>query len=873
MAMFLLTALVFSAQEYPRLEPDVWHLRVINPQDSGSKLCARIYFNPNRPPWWGDTLFLGQGGQYDESPPEDRWLAPSETSDWLDIGPHMSRSPLFAGSPSYLSPVFVGAMTSPASDSLKLIVEIARGKEKRLVRRIEVADLHPTLIGYSTWLGRPPKLPTLGLLIPVDPSKGEQIDTLEEAAQQQLEWIDSFGEHPGMPEKIHFISHQAQVVFQNPTRLQKMQTQILKRLGYNNLTQYASDAGDIEAIEALGVKPLPAKIVGKGNLASVAEDLRRTGVWDYVKFVNFGDEIDLSLSASSEEQDAAFVRYLRERGFDPLDFVRPEDEQTAIATSPGERWQFVHLAGPLPPEKPKLFYEAAVFRYRLWAQELSEITEEVRRAFPPGVQTGANYSPHLSVWPDVRKWIDMFRDGGMTMPWSEDWWWQVPEASPQSYGFLLDALRHAADYHAAPFCFYTIPDPGETAEHFLRMNYFALGHQAKVIDHFAIYHQAFGTCDYIDFQMSRDTFHSIHRITGDVKKVDERLYHARMRPAEVAILLSIASDVWNTEDMLADPEQKHTDHLYWARLNVDNHERKALWLALRHAHYPVDLITDEDVADGKLASYKVLYMVGQELLEDAVPELEQWVQNGGILVAEGGGGLLNQYRSPIDRMRRLYGLEEANLERPTRSIGPRSDLPKMQSLDTIRLDGEFAEMVQSLPAFCYKQTLVPSSDARVMGRYEDGSAACVMRRVGRGRVLLFGGLVGFAYLKPAMVAREGSLPEHFPADRRELIIRPVQWAGVGRHVLVSDPLVEATLQESKHGSIITLINFKNMPVQVTVRLVGLPHATKVQSMRHGPLPVQYEEGIPQVNLLVDQGDFLVITDMPGSPVRGIRIPK
>lgn len=848
-----------AAQDYPRLEPGVWHLRVTNPEDSERKLCVRVYFNPNRPPWYGDVFYLAQGGKREEPPPEDEWLNPGESSDWVDIGPHMSENPLFRGSPNYLSPVFLGAMTSPDSERLRMIVEIARGKERRPVRKIELDDPQPTFIGYWTWLGRPPKLPTLGLLIPVNPSKSERIYTLEEAAERQLEWIESYGKHPGQPEKILFISHQAQVAFKNPTPLQRMQVEIIKRLGYNNLTHYAADSEDIEVIRSLGLKPIPAKIVGKGDIPGSAERLKKAGVWEYVRIVNFGDEIELSLSASPEEQDRAFIAYLKERGFDPLDFVRPEDEDAARAVPPEERWRFVHLGGPLPIEKPKLFFEAAVFRYRLWAQEFARITEKAERLFPPGVLTGANYSPHLSVWPDVRKWIDMFRDRGMTMPWSEDWWWQVPEPSPQSYGLLLDALRHAADYHNAPFCFYTIPDPGETAEHFLRMNYFALGHQAKVIDHFCVYHQAFGTCDYVDFEMSRDTFRAIHRITGDVRKVDERLYHARMRPSEAAIMLSIASDVWNTEDLLSDPEGKRIDRLYWAQLNVDNHERKALWLALRHAQFPVDLITDEDVAEGRfLTRYKVIYLVGQEILEEAVPKLEEWVRRGGILVAEGGGGLLNQHRSPIRRMYELYGLKDAKLERPIRSIGPKSDLPRMKPLDHIRFEGEFAELLEGMPVLCYKQILIPTSDAGVAGRYDDGSVACLIRQVGEGQVLLIGALAGLAYLQPAMREMRGDLPESFPQDVRRFIVQPLRWAGVQRHVVVSDPLVEATLQEGDYGPIVTLISFRSEPVSVTVRLVGLPQVSRVISVRHGPLEVHRRDGVPEVSLPVDQGDFLVV---------------
>lgn len=844
-----------GAQSYPRLPAQVWFLRISNPSNASAKLCVRVYFNPNRTPWWGDTVYLARGGEQLEIPAVDQWLAPGESSDWIDLGPHISSSPTFGGSPNYLSSVFLGAMYEPAGEYLRLAAEVARGPEKRLVRRLEIGETRPTKLGHSTWLGSHP-LPTLGLLIPVDPDRDERIWTLEEAAQQQLEWIASYGPTPKPPRHILFICHQAQVAFRNPTRLQALNTEILRRLGYNNLTQYARDAADIAAIRALGVEPGRALHISRENPAEQARKLKEQGVWEYVRLANFGDEIDIALNASPEEQDAAFVAYLKQAGFAALDFVRPEDEARAAALPEEQRWQFVHLGGPLPPQKPKLLFEAATFRYRLWTRELRASTEEIQAHFPPGTETGANFSPHLSVWPDVRKWINIFRDGGMTLPWSEDWWWQVPEASPQSYGFLLDALRHAADYHQAPFCFYTIPDSGETPEHLLRMNYFALGHQAKMIDHFAIYHQAFGTCDYIDFAESKEKFRAIHRILTDVGRIDERLYPARMRPAQVAILLSIANDVWNTEDLLSqDPPQQN---LYYATLNVDNHERKALWLALRHAQFPVDLITDEDVAEGRLDRYKVLYLVGQELLERAVPALQRWVERGGTLVATGGGGLLNQYREPIPAMQALYGLEGATLERATRRLGPASDLPGAQPLDTLTFPAPPGGRPLRMPAYCYKHSLTPGRGSPVVAHYTDGSPAAVDRRVGRGRVILWGGLPGLAYLQPAMAKRQG-LPEAFPGPLRRLIVAPAEAAGVARPVVTSDPLVEATLQEGPQGAVVTLISFRNRPLQsVSVRLPGLPRARRVESLRHGHLPVRRGPAGPVVRLPLDQGDLLLV---------------
>lgn len=857
-AFFLALSHSSRALDFPTLGPGVWSLRVTNPQGSGAKIYVRAYFNPNRPPWWSDTVYIGANGEGQEIPSEDLWLAEGQSSPWVDIGPHMSKSPLFAASPNYLSPVYLGVASSPEQQNLRLVAELALGTDHKLVRRIEVNEARPARLGYHVWIGREPLLPTLALLVPVDPQKSQTILTFEEAAAQQLEWIRSYGPPPKQPQHILFIAHQAQIAFKNPSRLQEMQVEIMKGLGYNNLTMYAADKADLDALQRLGFTPLRAMMVGRDSGEKEAQAMRQAGTWDYVRLANFGDEIDIDIRAPKEEQDRRFQEYLKGKGFSPMDFLRPEEGGKAAGLSQDEQWKLVHLWGVLPTDKPKLYYEAATFRYRLWIEEMAQSTAQIEKNFPPATWTGANYSPHLSVWPQVHKWIDPFKYGGMTMPWSEDWWWQVPEASPQSYGFLLDALRLAASYHNQPTCFYTITDPGETPEHLTRMNYFALAHQVKILDHFAIYHQGFGTCDYIDFTLSQGMYRAIRSIIGAVAQADDRLADARLRPAEVAILLPKASDIWDTEDLLSNPNQDRATNLYWAQLNVNNHERKAIWLALRHAQIPVDLITDEDVAEGRLASYRVLYVVGSEIIADAAPKLREWVRNGGIIFADGGGCMLDQYRRPLPGIYLLYGVRKQELNRATRTIGPSRDLPRLSPLDTVSLSG-LPELGQlNLEALCYRQALTPGVGAKVVGTFADGIPAAILNQYGKGRILLIGALPGLAYLKPAMVDRKG-LPESFPADLRSLIVLPTQWAGVKRQVVTSEPLVDATLMEGPNGAIVTLTNFRNDPIkELEVRLPALPDARRVVSVRNGELKVSRPDGIPTVSLPLEFGDFLLV---------------
>lgn len=857
------------APPYETLGTGVWFLRMTNPADSGRSICIRAYFNPNRPPWHGDVWHVGARGKVEGAklPDKAEWLRPGERTDWLDIGPYMSRQPLFAGSPLYFSPVCLGVCSDPPGADLALDVELAQGSTANIVRRVSAREGRPAMLGYSTWLGAEPKLPTLGLLIPVAADKSTRVWTLEEAAEQQLAWVRGGGGAreacpPARPRQMLFWSHQGGVTFRDASRLSELDTAIAHELGYNNLVSYAADARDIAAMRALGIEPLRAYRIdaGAANVAA-ARSLRERGLWDYVRMCNFGDEIDISLTASEDEQNRRFQQDLQARGFDPMEFVRPQDTAAAMKAEQARRWAYVRLQGPLPVEKPKLLYEAAVFRYKLWSEELAAKTRAVEANYPPGTWTGANFSPHLNNWPDVRKWIAVFEQGAMTMPWSEDWWWQLPEPGPQVIGYLLDALRLAASYHDSPIQFYCITDPGETPEHFVRMNYLAVAHGAKILNHFAIYNQARGTCDYVDFALSEQMYPAIRRVIGDIAQVDDRLFAARVRPAQAAIMLSKANDVWDNEDLLSDPSQEHTNNLYHSHYNVDNNERKGIWMALRHAQMAVDLITDDDVVAGRLGRYKVLYLAGPEMQAAAAPKVASWVKSGGVLFACGGAGLLDQYRQRLDAMYALYGIETAELVRERRHVEPRA-LGEIAPVDTLRFEGGEKLPPIEMPAIAYRQSfrLARGADrGTVVGAFRDGASGAIVRQAGNGRVIIVGAMPGLAYLRPAM--DDGSaLPVNYSRAVRELLTAPLRLAGCEPYITTSAPLVEATLMEGKsHGVIVPLINFSPSPIEnLRVTFAGLDHPKACRSIRRGPLTIRGTGRNCYVVLPLELVDFLVV---------------
>ncbi|MHC4744124.1 MAG: hypothetical protein ACYS8Z_19575, partial [Planctomycetota bacterium] len=605
-------------------------VRFTNLRGDEGEILVRVHVvpNSNKPFGWGGwTVWVGDDeGERKEL--DGKWLGAGERSDWVDIGRGMSvrgtRSP-----DTYLAPVLCGVETSGGKAGLHFLAEVAEGRGRRIIRRVEVRkdDLqagkereYPWILGYSVWNGGRPFLPTLGLLVPSRPELGGRILTLEEALEWQLDFIEEFPKWGRELSDFVFVT--------------RGRPEILDALGYNG---YPDDT-----VEG-----------------------------------NFGDEIWISLKMSEEEQNRRFREYLKGKGFDPLEFISEDELEKAKKLSEEERWGLVKIS-PSLVERPKHYYESANYRYRLWYEELAARTKEFKGKHPgKRVLTGANFSPHMNVWPDVRQWVGPFRAGAMTMTWTEDWWWQIPEVSPQVYGFLLDALRLAGSYHGAPCQFYVMPFTGNSPDNFRRMNALGLAHNVKILNHFHTENQVLTTWDYVSVMDSPRTYQAIADVIRDVGAVEHRLYAAAPVRAEIAVMLSRASDTWDTEDIGGG------GHLYSAKYNVNNEERKAIWLALRHAQYAVDLITDEDIADGLLEGYKVLYIVGSEMLRGAAGPLRDWVSEGGVVYATGGGGLLDEYHAEQKELYEMYGLEGHELVRHGRHIRPRGMLRGMKASDTI----------------------------------------------------------------------------------------------------------------------------------------------------------------------------------------------
>ena len=141
-------------------------------------------------------------------------------------------------------------------------------------------------------------------------------------------------------------------------------------------------------------------------------------------------------------------------------------------------------------------------------------------------------------------------------------------------------------------------------------------------------------------------------------------------PAAVAVLYSETADVWQT-----------TAGTYGASL-------RTLYIALKHAQLPVDIVIEEDCVAGRLHYYDVLYVALPMITDAAAEAIAAWVANGGTVYALAGGGLLNQANQTNTAMEALLGIQ---LEENAAYVGTQDPFNA-----TIRLIKQDVNFVQQL---------------------------------------------------------------------------------------------------------------------------------------------------------------------------------
>lgn len=575
------------------------------------------------------------------------------------------------------------------------------------------------------------------------------------------------------------------------------------------------------------------------ELESTARRLVAEGLAESIAVVSLGDEIGL---AHPPADPAAFHAWAQQRGLKPSD----------LDPAAGEDWSRITYAPDAATAErlPALYYYSRLYQHEYGIAQQRALTEALRPHLP-NAGIGANYSPHhgYAYLGEVHQWITLFRRGGMTMPWSEDWIFQVPVCSQQVNALLLDLFRAGLEGRPeGKIHMYVMPHwPGNTPASWRRLFYNNLGHGMKVVNLFEFRPvQAAYTENHCSLP---ETYLQVRTALHELGTFEDLVQDGQVRPGLAALWFSETGDIWH-------------DHRPPLGAN-----KRAMYVAIRQQQIPLDVVIDEDALDGTLNQYRVLYLCDPHVTRAASRALAQWVAAGGRLLATAGAGMFDEFNQPNTTLAELFGIEHSDLLAPEdqRVVYEKQDLPFVVPMD--HATWQFGGQRYQLPVIGAKAEIRPTT-ADVVGTFSDGSPAVTRRSMGEGVAFYCAFLPGLTYFKPAIPLRpvdRGTTDEamnHFlptTVDRGAGALVAAPAAGLELPVECSKPLVEASLVESPHGLLVTLVNWTGQPVpNLRVRLRIPPPAGRAALATGGALRVAKDGEATVYQFDLDVADALVL---------------
>lgn len=828
-------------------------LKIKNPADAKDPVLVFCPTAREHSPYWVHIrkwrpVWIDKNGAHPKFSEDLLWILPGEESSWVEIGSMMDALNVSGYTPQvrYLK----------GNDRKDLDVEFLFGApgpdgEPRVIKQIRYKD---------------PTTTTAKFAIPGKVRYGEEIRTWEELLEGLLAEIRKFPPMGRLPREILFFN----TFHPGPgnSRTDELMLEICIALGNNTLNDMTGwihpDLARAKELKFRQTGKLDVRSVKTEDLKKWLRDVREKGQWPYLKVISLGDEIGLGAPAPGPDTDEKFRAYLQSQGLWARDLL-PRD---AIPEEAGKDalWQLVTYS----PDKdareknPRLFYHATRFRYEFGIERLKQRTRVLEEGLPKGALIGANYSPHPHYYPHYFQWVELFRQRAMTLPWSEDYLWQIPVTSQQVLGYLVTALRCGARKHNLPIYMYVMPHtPGNTPASFRRAFYVDVANGAKHFDFFSPVPTAISYTENNMRPESIDMYRAIHDVIREAGLFEDLVFPGKVRPADVAILLTGTTDIWNASSLL-------------------NAERQHLYLALKHSKFLVDMISEDDILEGQLKDYRIVYMVDSHLRRDASHVIAKWVRRGGDIFAVAGAGMRDEYNEPNEVMQEVLGVRLESLTTSVTSFFGKDTLPRLAPMDTISYKTSRHAIPGTIEVYGAKalcKVLEPSAvgkwtgigkSAEVLGTFKDGTPALFQNKLRVGKALTCAALPGTAYVKPAIPDRpcdRGStdeafthfLPTRFDLDLRTFIAMWAFAAGAQRPILTSEDLVETSWIESRKGIAIPLINYTGQALKsLEVRVFDAGTVRHVSSVVQGQLEFTAERGELIVELPLDTADLLML---------------
>ncbi|MCX7705342.1 MAG: beta-galactosidase trimerization domain-containing protein, partial [bacterium] len=648
------------------------------------------------------TYFIGKSGLFEKQPDQKEYLEAGTSSEWYELQVYTVAVPEI--------------VVSQLGDAV-MNVEIATGTTSNIVKTIKIG---PGKEETSVFLAVGLKRYERGLL------GNNNALTFDEMIKKQIAILEKYNP-PGKPAKKILLTGVIRDIFP------ELQFNLAVASGLNG--------------QAYSTHPLiygkDSKLKGFNTECGFyslqnAHLTRECYEGDFSKLETRYRQIADDLFKKLGKQIPLHIKLLEETGppsFETLmNWTRCREMFEQYLTQQGLTYEEVKKDSDL------FHYHSIRFRTKLFAKVNAEATKLIEKIFPEGtVVNSGSVFPTVGGFPAIARGDDiflLFRERGVTEYSSEISWGLCGSPDyigPQTQSYEAALARSLAKYYNCPLGSYLIAAGtyGYNAEFVELASYIMYGSGFKWLHYYV-----FGFPDGCTYMGHPEIMKATKKVSKTIGTVEDYLVDAKVVPGKIAIGWSSTTDIW---DLARKPSYPNSPGNC-----VYPQERHLIYLLLRHLQYPVEILSEEDLIEGYLKNYQVYFLIGDHLKPEAAKAIKEWVRSGGILISVAGGGLFDQYNSPLDILKEVFGIKEATFEKTVDAIRPKLELVHIEPMDVITFNSG-----KKMKVFGYKQRFVVA-DGKVIGTYQNGEVAAIEKNYGNGKAIIIGALIGPAYTKDAI---------------------------------------------------------------------------------------------------------------------------
>ena len=556
---------------------------------------------------------------------------------------------------------------------------------------------------------------------------------------------------------------------------------------------------------------------------TLAESYRKNSPFTFSisDHLNLGDEVTASIKAAEISETpqikADFARWLEAHKIEPAalgaagyETVQPLDDRSQL--KPGA-----------PVEIARRFYFTRRYIDSYTTDFYRQATEAVGRHFPSArivtvnFQAGPMQMAYIGNSNDLDKGqLDLFELGrrGFRGTMTEDW----VRGTDFGVGRVIlgaQILRSASRLKKDPTAAYIVGGQAVRAR--------LLGCVMSGVLENSLY--LYGPIGNIGPAWSEDpqALREIAQATRELKTFEPQIAAAKPRPAEVALLVATTADIMQVKGIYCCPERQQS------------------FLALAHSGIPVDVVSEQEIAeDDLLKKYRVLYVTDPQMRRDVQQRIGDWVREGGRMVACVGAAQWDEFNQPSAVLDEALGVTGRQMKTqddwlPFEGAYWATNVSRFKYKQLGQLKGKEGTPLAGASAAVWgaRLTCTPRT-ATAAATYDDGTPAAFVNRYGKGETMLIGCLAGEAYVRAHYPSGNVDKDWNFElgSAERRLVVGALEGWGVRPPVKLSTPGVYTSVMDCPNATLLFLNNASGKPIEkLRVELPQTAGGASVRSVR------------------------------------------